>query len=789
MDPPPLLALALPAPPPRRATLLPLSGPRRLLKRHKALGAATSAAAIAAARAGVTAAVATIVAGAPLATSYSDAYAHTERLCRGKHQDMLQLADAVLAEIGAGFAASWQPPLRRLVATATAAGAAEFIAVVAQWQQISETLLKVLLPLDRGYLRHHLAKPSIRRRCMMLVVDEIREHTAVVNQWHLEMVVVKQLVALAAAMSQLVFQISETLPEAKLRTSVLERLAVVYCERGRHWLTTEPNYVARCLSEIASEITYWQRCGYPPSFVNDLRKRLKWAVVFSDFDAVAAAILPQLLAPGAGAGAGPSNVSAGASANSAINALVAMCRAASDDYGYDAVAALRHQAQRFLTRQFDDVIAATHTRRKRLVVSDLVSAYHQWQHRFAAFTDAEPRLDYAWRQLFTQAVNGLADVSKHVAHHLCRHCDAWFKHHPTPWDEFNREVLVVFAALNAKLLFVASYRQFVAKRLLLIDGGVGPDYVSEERGVVDSFAGVIGDDDAGIVAIRRMVTDWATSRDQYSHVYANDDEVNPDNIDVNLLVLRHDDWRDVPKPAGTPALVVPPVFQKLISKFAHDYAATSPRHQRQRLDWTNWWTHKVTLAVAFDRGTREVQGNMVHASVVALLCAGGDPQPQYTQAQLTSQLGVEAATTERIIAPLVDKGLVVCDAATQLLRWNFAFDDGSDKKIKLSVAKDKAAPAAPAPASDAANTADDGNIADASELAARRHQLQCQCVLMRVMKQEHRLGYAQLMHRCLDYFEAQGQPVPWRQLKREIDALLAADDLKRLDNGDIEYVP
>ncbi|CAN3376328.1 hypothetical protein DIURU_004066 [Diutina rugosa] len=768
MDPSPSSASASPAPPPRRATSSPSSGPRRSLKRHKALGTATSAAAIAAARAVVAAAVATIVAGAPLATSYSDAYAHTERLCRSKHQEMSQLADAVLAEIGAGFAAEWQPQLRRSVTTA--GGAAEFITVLSRWQAISETLSKVLLPLDRGYLRHHSTKPSIRRRCMMLVVEEIKEHTAVLNQWHLEMVMVKQPVT-SAAMSQLVFQVSEALPEAKLRTSVLERLALVYTERGSQWLTTEPNYVARCLSEIASEISYWQRCGYPQSFVNDLRKRLKWAVVFSHFDAVAAAALPQLLAPGA-------------AASTLIKALVAMCRAASDDYGYDAVAALRHQAQSFLTRQFDDVIA-THTRRKRFV-SDLVSAYHQWRHRFAAFTDAEPRLEYAWRQSFTQAVNGSAYVSKHVALHLCRHCDTWFKHHPTSWAEFKREVLVVFEALNAKSAFVASYRQFVAKRLLSVDG-VGPDYVSEERGVVDGFAGVIGDDDANIVAIRRMVTDWATSRDQYSHLYANDDDVNPDNIDVNVLVLRHDDWRDVPKPAGTPALVVPPVFQKLVHRFAQDYASTSQRHQRQRLDWTNWWTHKVTLAVAFDRGTREVQGNMVHASVVALLCAGGDPQPQYTEAELTTKLGVEAATTERIVSPLVDKGLIVCDPTTQLLRWNFAFDDGSDKKIKLSVGKDKAS-AASASATPSEAVADAAN-ADAAELAARRHQLQCQCVLMRVMKQEHRLGYAQLMHRCLDYFEAQGQSVSPRQLKREMDALLAADDLKRLDNGDIEYVP
>lgn len=745
MNPPlPLPSLPLPGPIPRRTTLLPSLTKFRSLKRHKATGSPASGGAIDATRHSVYAAIDTTISGKPLQISYGSCYRDVERLCRFKHHEQLKLADYVVARSTSVFDDSWRP---RLVHALESDDVTTFMTVVDAWAAILVTLLKLLLYMDRTYLQQHLAKPTVRKQFMLLIVDVVTPAIATINRWHLDMLPTK--LAPAMAMSRFVLEVLEIVPQARLRPSILEKLLVLYTEQAKQWLDTEPDYLSTALTEISHELAYWTQCGYPQDFIKQLRQRLKWAVLFSQFDAVAAVVIPQLIT---------------SKTTVLVTALIKMCRQTQADYGYDAMTALQHQLQRFLQNQFDQVIT-THSRTKALV-PELVAAHTHWRVQFAPFC-LEPDLEYAFRHSFTLAINALAAVVKEVTLQLCKYCDYWFKHRHIPFPEFRDAVLVVFNALGAKTAFVAAYRQALARRLLLLEGAVDV----EETQLVDHMATIIGDDN-NILSIHRMLSDLDTLRARYASVYRDS------GIKLNVLVLKQEDWRDIPR--HNLNLRVPAPLAEIMTRFATDYAADSSRQASQRLDWTNWWTHKLTIDVHFNTKTRSVQGNMFHAALVYLLCSG-DPAPAYTQAQIINELGIDAIIAERLLVPLVDKGLVVVDNSGRY-QWNFAFDDGSDKKIKLIVGKDKVTPA-PTTSSAASEEA------AVSHLVEQRIALECKCVLMRVMKTERQLSHVDLMNKCLDYFDTKPKPRLVRELKLQLDELVASDDLKRHDNGDIEYVP
>lgn len=671
----------------------------------------------------------------PLDSSFGKYYRTVEQICRYKHSDQLRLGDIVLAAITARFKSSYSSRIE----LAHTQGCLEMMAIYDEWMAIGDTLSRVFLYLDRVYLSPHLKKLNIRAHFLELFIGAIDVPT--LERWHLqarrEMGIISEATQQDYLNNQSLLVFVLQLPGIKL-LALLDAVPAA-AANFRTTYSADPHYLDKALSRILVELAYWTDCGYPKYFISQLRARLGWRLVFEEFGEVVRDALPTIFVPN------PEECD-----TRAVRTVLRMCEDSQSKYLVDATAVFEYELECFLTLRFGLVLANNAVSSKALI-SDLLVHYSAMA---AATRAVDSNFDYKLRQALAKAVNKSQHTRREVTIQLVRYCDSFLRHPLDDYIALQNGVVTVFKAISHKADFVLLYKRELSKRLLTRPATVDP----HEQRLVEALANETGDDEA-INGMRRMFDDLAVSHDKYNRLYPDSGAV------VNFLVLKQDDWR-VPPPQL--ALNVPPALRKLMDRFEADYTRQQPRFSHRHLDWSHWRLHQLVMEVIFDDGPWNVSGNMYQAALLNLLCNGDE----ITKTDIIRELQIDPTMADRLIAPLIEKKIL--NEAGDRIWFNFAYPlAGERKTIKLPMGRDvKAATILVLP----------------DVPTNRNHLVECQCVIMRIMKAERAISITSLLSRCLDLFESMGRTVSVHDLKVQIDYLLSENDLRRNGESIIEYV-
>lgn len=677
-------------------------------------------------------AVRIVLGGEALPHSYEWYHRATEKLCRHRPLEQSAVADGVFEQLQQHFEVAVWPQARQALATRDELECArQYLAVFEAWRQRLVTLGLLLLYLDRSYLKQHPTRHMIGEWGLQTWVAALAHEGAAALMRVAEVLLHRtrrrhfaDSAAAGALLAHLVnLNVAGGDPELSLQRLWIDRAVADHTLMSKQLLSTPQTYLADFRRLLVTELTFLRQCGELRHTQETLKARVKWVWLFRSWNAVLQAVLPHVAADAP-----------------ALAELYRLCLEAEESL-LDALNAMYYEWGQFVHRQV----------MRELVASDvaaILALYHRLQPPLLA--QLQERLEYELRTAFANALND-PRFNSEVISLLAQYCHAYLKRPNGPPDEFIANVLTIFKLITNKATFLTAYKRDLCRRMLL--GKL--QSLDVERSIIDRICSVVGDNEQDNLQLRAVFDDLQVAAQPYRTAIDNPPNFSP-------IVLNKLYW---PLFAGTPhcEMALPAPLQLLVDDFAASYRQLDKRNANKVLDWGYFMYHQLTIAVEFERGTKELVLNLLQAAVLLLF----EGSAQWTAAQVATKLNVTLPLASAALASLKT---ILITASAGVYAFNAAFWD-PHRRVKVAFA---------APRSDDTATA-------AGDLSPRDRTTEVRALVVRTMKSVREISYASLLGTLAAKLTKSG-PISTAELKRNIEYAIDAGFLERMGNK-VCYIP
>lgn len=258
--------------------------------------------------------------------------------------------------------------------------------------------------------------------------------------------------------------------------------------------------------------------------------------------------------------------------------------------------------------------------------------------------------------------------------------------------------------------------------------------------------------------LKYMIGDLRRCYDEYSHV----------NVDINFfpLVLQKSNWPDVPKHSTD--IKLPEALQHALTTFTDYYVRSNKKHKYQQLDWTNYMFHQLTLLVHFDKGPKDLQVNLLQATVILLF----SEIDTITFKELHERTGIDELLLHKVVSSLSSTKFPLLRRDGERFAFNFTFWDKA-QKIRPPMSKDK-----------------ENAITEAVKKAEKRiRDDEIKAAVVRNMKANKTMLYPELIGQVLMQLKSEGE-ILVTDMKKAVEQLIEQEYFKRSDDGQtLIYIP
>lgn len=372
--------------------------------------------------------------------------------------------------------------------------------------------------------------------------------------------------------------------------------------------------------------------------------------------------------------------------------------------------------------------------------------------------------DFSFRSLIESALQqalSLRSTAHFAIASLSRFCDSAIRAADGSNDNLEKPAdtaTLFYSYLPAKDEFLSSYERDVSKRMLLRKS---PPNIDAEKLFIHEFWTKSGNN-MSFARLNGIIADVELSRDLYHHMHL---DASPD-IDFTAMLLNRNNWPEIPK-INPDEFYLPPSLTNVLSEFTALYQLQSERRKMQKLDWSNYALHEITVKASFAKGTKELVLNALQAAVLFQF----EDEVERTPLDIQSSLNIDDVLLKRIVSTLASPRYPILIDDGDIIKYNTGFSNSS-KKIRIPMAREKAGL----------------TIEEGPKQLKRTRDDEIKAAVTRVMKSEKEMVYTELLGHMLNMLESRGV-VLIDQLKRNIEYLISAEYISRDHDGEtLRYV-
>ncbi|EAZ63396.2 cullin, ubiquitin ligase activity [Scheffersomyces stipitis CBS 6054] len=708
-----------------------------------------------------------VLEGKPLKRSYYTYYKDIESICRYKHAEKSKLASLVFEKLDNAYKVVKQKTTSRNIRDNISDSEPykwtnAFLAIIQDWKDKLSRLSKLFAYLDRGYLLPHATKKTILEYGLGVYVEDILANMKEDSKNEISELVLKRYL-LQLRYDQSVLHIYSESSEAFTRTlmrlnfnndyslhkNLSDDIAEHYRSISRKW-HNDPDYLDRVCSILKGEVDFFRDCGQSQEFLDTLYKSLKFVLIFYDHSEIFVEVLPGLLE----SENGPRQ----------LQTLYKFCEQSLNDFALDSMPMFRTQWGAYVEKKVMEVIETSKTAGSGSnVLSLLVDIFVKYDTLSNSYLDE--KFEFELRNYFKKGLNDRTN-SSFIVYQLCKYCDSYFKGPskksslPETFEEFKKNVLIIFKAIENKRDFTEIYQKDLSKRLL-VSRNTNFDH---EKELADSLLEVIGESDES-VGLQVMFKDLNQSKDVYSSL------IESTGIEFNPLVLEKKYWPDIPKMDTD--ITLPSELQLLLDQFTAKYTSSGERFKSQKLDWSNYTLHQLSINAEFESGTKELVVNLLQAVVILVF----NDVNSYTFVELQQLTGMEPKLLKRVLGSVSSEKYAILSRDGDIYSFNSKFTDKSSR-IKIPLSKDK----------DSMKISASVSESDTNRIISRNRTDELKGAIVKVMKEFKQLSVTELLNKAIEGVEKRG-PVTLTELKKNIDDLVDSEYLRRVDRETLAYIP
>lgn len=730
----------------------------------------------------------------PLKYGYGFYYQKVESICKYKHAEQSRLADQLKQKIEHTFYYSIKPRIVSLVHNDSIT-VKQFIQlylnIYQEWESKLRLLGKLFLYIDRNYLLPHPNKKVILELGLDLFItnllaDHIEEADLTIAKYNQFLVEYQSLLELSShADSEADYKLLESITKTliklnfnnriKLNPTVVTLVIEIFRHFKLHWFKHPESYIHNVLSKMSQIVTFYKECGQSKEFCETLLVKLKWEMIFINFNETIEKCLPHMLRSTGG--------------ERQLRMIYKFCDRSFQEYAFDSISMLIYEWGKLIITEIvtaiQDFNESDQTGSKN-IIPVLVKINDDFKAVVKQNFDNNERFEFEIRNSFNKALNNDKRKTGFIISQLCKYIETYFKTKKpssVSFKQFEDSFLVVFKYLNNKNDFIIIYKRELSKRLLLSKNL----QIDLEKKLAESMFKVIGETDDSM-GLNIMFKDLKVSQEKFNGVELKQ-KLNS-SIEFQPLILEQKHWPEIPKlnnsaitsmPASRNnstdqndnGIVLPARFVELIERFSDIYKQLDEKYKNHRLDWDNYQLHQMIIIGHFDSGDYELQVNLLQAIIVDLF----NDRQQLTVEEIIKATGMDLKLLKRLLHSLTEKyKILVEDKSSQIISFNKGFSDKS-KKLRLPVPK--------------TIDRDANNTIDSDKKILKNRDLEIRSVVIRIIKTDTKMLFTDLINQTLMKISERGRgPINLADIKNNIEYLIQNEFISRDgDNKTLTYVP
>lgn len=680
----------------------------------------------------------------PLTYSYIHYYQMVESLCRFKHVELTGLGDKLYEKIREKYVSIKETLLQSLQESSVSL----FLLTFNDYNAKLVLLSKIFLYIDRIYFLLHQIKVQILQYGLKFFIDDFFNGEPSVELLNLHKTTINKArisedsedVEIASKLSKLLWKLDND-HVLKLHHDLISQITIHYLEIKSNWCDDPSTHFSTILHKISYEVTYWKDCGYSKKFLYDLLIKLKWNLLFFDFQLIIENSLPFII-----------------ESDQELTIMIKYCQLSEEEYNFNSLKIFAQTWGQYLIKIFKTHFNDLKQKNQSKLIKSIVEMYTKYKNmtelKFSLKSDCP--FEYGFRMAFNQVINE-DDLQDTIHQMLIKQCDGFFKKkNDISFNLLKTQVEILFKSMNKKQEFISLYQRDLSRRLLMSKLSK-----VEEEEMVKMLLDIIGENDI-TTSISHMFNDLQLSH----HFESIFDQSRLDEMTFNPLILEKKHWPDIPK-MSTSEVILPKALQACLDQFVLTFDQHQPKNKHKHLDWTNYGLHQLTIEAKFNSGIKQLILNLYQALVVLLF----EEKNEYTLQEIVKSTGLDRSSSSRVISSLIKSKILFQinnDVADDTYQFNYALLEKS-QSIKVTFPKDKEKQAI-------------------KQITPRIRTEEVQAKILKIMKREKNMSTIELLNECFNQLEKRG-PITIQVIKINVEKLIENEYIKRADAETMEYVP
>lgn len=699
----------------------------------------------------------------PLKYGYGFYYQKVESICKYKHAEQSRLGDHLKDRIEFQFYDSVKPAVVQLChdhLVLVSQFVAKYLEIYQDWEFKLRVLGKLFLYIDRSYLLQHPNKKVILELGLdlfitNLLVDPIEEaditiikYTQFLEEYQLQPDHAESDTQLLESLSRILIKLNFN-NRIKLNVSVTNLVIKLFNKFKTIWIKDPSTYIHKSLSKISEIITFFKQCGQSKPFCESLLMRLKWELIFTDFNQTIQACLPYMLKP---------------ENEKQLVMVYRFCKNSYKDYSFDSMLIFISEWGKLIISHITAAIQAFNENDPtgpKTIIPTLVKLNEDFNRVVVERFENNTKFEFEIRNAFSKALNTTnKKTHSFITSQLCKYVEGYFrakKSSPITFKQFETDFLIIFKYLTNKNDFIIIYKRELSKRLLLSRNV----QMELEKQLADSMVNIVGETDDSM-GLGVMFRDLAVSQQKYNSLTTQLHSP----IEFQPLILEQKHWPEIPKQSGS--LILPAKFTNLLEGFNTIYKEMDDKSKNHRLDWDNYQLHQLSIVAHFESGEYELQLNLLQATVIDLF----NEKDQVTSEEIMAKTNMDPRLLKRILHSLTEKYKIL-EQKNDVISFNKSFSDKS-KKLRIPVPRtiDREAPVE-------------------EKQIVKNRDLEIRGAIIRIIKPETKILYTDLITKTLVKANEAGRgAIAIQDIKASIEYLIQNEFISRdHDHKTLTYVP
>lgn len=681
-------------------------------------------------------------------SSYAAVSKDVVALSTYKHSEQARLSDIIFKKTDEYFNSVAREQLRNQLDTSIKAHSAEsFLGAFESWDLRLIRLLKLFIFLDRVYLLQHPKKKTIQEHGLALFASEFLDQNNTSSSYpklfkdfvcNLHRICISRGFNKYGDLRRIVNIACQADPSFNYTVnSELELLLLSNYKKCRDdWWETPNTYVKNVFDNLRNDITFLKSTGRNDIAALFARKALNLTIT-SELSQVLSSCMSNLLE------ARPAEE---------LGILVKFLLAEESIVGADFVKETLYYFGSHINLVTRQLIEESTVSGKNPLVSliKLKDRYSEYCKSLRYFPGEQ--FEFEVRSSMSKAIS-CPELQTYCVQIFSKYCDAFFKAKESNFDTFKSNTLAFFKLMDNKTRILTQYERDFAKRLLL-----GKLFnLASEAIIVECLLSEVGESIDG-TNLRGMIEEVKRCDEEF--------KTNIDGLEFTPLVLKKSNWPELP--GQVTDLRLPHSLEEILSSFTAKFRSANGKSQYQNLNWTNYLLHQLTIQVAFDKGAKDIQVNLLQATVILLF----QERDSLKLEKLQVETGMDEKMLNRVIASLSSSKYPLLIEEDGNYRFNFGFWD-SASRIRLTMAREK-----------------ESVVVDAMKKADKKSRNEeIRASIVQLLKENATMLYPELMGQILIRLKPRGE-VHLASIKKNVEQLIAQEFIKRAEDGQtLVYIP